>query len=87
MPYVIPYVAPRLGLVRKSSLYLTERTKAALAARAAETGRSEADLIRSAVDAALATPAAGAAGAARARPDPPVPGRLVGVGVGPGEAD
>jgi precorrin-2/cobalt-factor-2 C20-methyltransferase len=67
--------------VRKSSLYLTERTKAALAARAAETGRSEADLIRSAVDAALATPAA------TAHPDPPVPGRLVGVGVGPGEAD
>jgi precorrin-2/cobalt-factor-2 C20-methyltransferase len=73
--------------VRKSSLYLTERTKAALAVRAAETGRSEADLIRSAVDTALATPAPTAARAATARPDPAIPGRLVGVGVGPGEAD
>jgi precorrin-2/cobalt-factor-2 C20-methyltransferase len=70
--------------VRKSSLYLTDRTKAALAARAAQTGRSEADLIRSALDAALAAPAADPA---LARADPPVPGRLVGVGVGPGEAD
>jgi precorrin-2/cobalt-factor-2 C20-methyltransferase len=73
--------------VRKSSLYLTERMKAALAARAAETGRSEADLIRSAVDAVLAAPAPTAAAAAAARAHPPVPGRLVGVGVGPGEAD
>jgi precorrin-2/cobalt-factor-2 C20-methyltransferase len=70
--------------VRKSSLYLTERTKAALAARAAHTGRSEADLIRSALDAALAAPAGDPL---PVRPDPPVPGRLVGVGVGPGEAD
>src|SRR5262249_39597865 len=35
-------------------------------------------------DTALAAPAAEAAGA---RADPPVPGRLVGIGVGPGEAD
>jgi precorrin-2/cobalt-factor-2 C20-methyltransferase len=70
--------------VRKSSLYLTERTKAALAARAAQTGRSEADLIRRALDAALAVPAGDPA---PAQPDPPVPGRLVGIGVGPGEAD
>jgi precorrin-2/cobalt-factor-2 C20-methyltransferase len=70
--------------VRKSSLYLTERTKAALATRAAQTGRSEADLIRSALDAALAVPAGDPP---PARPDPPIPGRLVGVGVGPGEAD
>jgi precorrin-2/cobalt-factor-2 C20-methyltransferase len=77
--------------VRKSSLYLTDRTKAALAARAAETGRSEADLIRSALDAALTAPALAPApapaAAAAARADPPVPGRLVGIGVGPGEAD
>jgi precorrin-2/cobalt-factor-2 C20-methyltransferase len=70
--------------VRKSSLYLTERTKVALAARAAQTGRSEADLIRRALDAALAAPAGDPP---PARPDPAVPGRLVGVGVGPGEAD
>jgi precorrin-2/cobalt-factor-2 C20-methyltransferase len=74
--------------VRKSSVYLTERTKAALAARAAETGRSEADLIRGALDAALAEPVLPTAAQAASRPaDPPVPGRLVGVGVGPGEAD
>ena len=84
VPYVVPYVWRRLAPVRKSSLYLTERTKAALAARAVQTGRSEADLIRSALDAALATPAGDPP---PARPDPPVPGRLVGVGVGPGEAD
>jgi precorrin-2/cobalt-factor-2 C20-methyltransferase len=73
--------------VRKSSLYLTDRTKAALAARAAETGRSEAELIRSALDTALAAraPTPGAVDAGRA--DGPIPGRLVGVGVGPGEAD
>jgi precorrin-2/cobalt-factor-2 C20-methyltransferase len=70
--------------VRKSSIYLAERTKAALTARAAQTGRTEADLIRSALDVALATPVADPA---VTRPDPPVPGRLVGIGVGPGEPD
>jgi precorrin-2/cobalt-factor-2 C20-methyltransferase len=69
--------------VRKSSLYLTDRMRAAIAARAARTGRSEAQLIREAIEAALQGPPAPAAAAA----DPPVPGRLVGVGVGPGEAD
>ena len=70
--------------MRKSSLYLTERMKAELGARAARTGRSEADLIREAIDLALAT---SAAGPPAGPPDPPVPGRLVGVGVGPGEPD
>jgi precorrin-2/cobalt-factor-2 C20-methyltransferase len=74
-------------VVRKSSLYLTERAKAALAARAAATGRSEADLIRRALDAALAAPAPAPAAAPTEGADPPIPGRLVGVGVGPGEAD
>lgn len=71
--------------MQKSSLYLTDRQKAGLARRAAETGRSEAELIRAALDAALAAPVASnpPGGAA----DPPLPGRLVGVGVGPGEAD
>ncbi len=69
--------------MRKSSLYLPDRLKSALSARAAETGRSEADLIRDAVGTALSRPAHRPA----ARRDPPVPGRLVGVGVGPGEAD
>jgi precorrin-2/cobalt-factor-2 C20-methyltransferase len=69
--------------VRKSSLYLPDRLKSALSARAAETGRSEADLIREAVAAALSEPASRPI----THPDPPVPGRLVGVGVGPGETD
>ena len=69
--------------MRKSSLYLPDRLKSALSARAAETRRSEADLIRDAISTALAGPAADPAD----RRDPPVPGRLVGVGVGPGEAD
>ena len=42
--------------MRKSSLYLTDRLKAGLAGRAAQTGRSEADLIRAALEAALAEP-------------------------------
>jgi precorrin-2/cobalt-factor-2 C20-methyltransferase len=70
-------------LLRKSSLYLPDRTKAALAARAAATGRSEADLIRAALDAALAAPLQPTPPAV----DPPRPGRLVGVGVGPGDPD
>src|SRR5262249_43663919 len=59
--------------------------KAALAARAQATGQSEAEVIRAALTAALATPAP----AAMQNPplDPPVPGRLVGVGVGPGAPD
>jgi precorrin-2/cobalt-factor-2 C20-methyltransferase len=70
--------------VRKSSLYLTDRMKAELAARAAQSGRSEAELIRAAIDAALQAPAAAASKPAA---DPPIPGRLVGIGVGPGEPD
>jgi precorrin-2/cobalt-factor-2 C20-methyltransferase len=71
--------------VHKSSLYLTDRLKAGLARRAAQTGRSEAEVIRAALDTALAAPVTSAPPAGPA--DPPIPGRLVGVGVGPGEAD
>jgi precorrin-2/cobalt-factor-2 C20-methyltransferase len=71
--------------VRKSSLYLTDRMKAALADRARQTGRSEADVIRQALEAALSR-RPGAEPAAPAS-DPPVAGRLVGVGVGPGDPD
>jgi len=71
--------------VRKSSLYLTERMKSALAARAARTGRSEAELIREALDVALHQPMSRQP--AGADIDPPVGGRLVGIGVGPGEPD
>jgi precorrin-2/cobalt-factor-2 C20-methyltransferase len=71
--------------VRKSSLYLPDRLKTALRARAEATGRSEADLIREAVEGALARdPASRADGPT---PERPLPGRLVGIGVGPGEAD
>jgi precorrin-2/cobalt-factor-2 C20-methyltransferase len=69
--------------VRKTSVYLTDRLKAALAARAAQTGRSEADLVRTAIESALAGPDIAFVPAA----DPAVPGRLVGVGVGPGHPD
>ena len=69
--------------MRKSSLYLPDRLKAGLAARAEATGRSEAALIRDAIEAALAGDPPG-----RDRPEErPQPGRLVGVGVGPGESD
>ena len=95
MPYVV-------GPMRKTSVYLPDRLKDALAARAAATGRSEAEVIRAAIEAEVrrddpagAGPAGGEAGAGTgARPEhggspwePPVPGRLVGIGVGPGEAD
>jgi precorrin-2/cobalt-factor-2 C20-methyltransferase len=70
--------------MRKSSLYLPDRLKAALAARAAATGTSEAELIRGALENMLS---AGADRPIPTRSDPPVPGRLVGIGVGPGEPD
>ncbi len=69
--------------MHKSSLYLTDRLKAAVAARATESGCSEAEVIRAALESALAAPYRPDAPV----PDRPVPGRLVGVGVGPGEAD
>jgi precorrin-2/cobalt-factor-2 C20-methyltransferase len=69
--------------VRKTSVYLPDALKRRLEAAAQRTHRSEAQLLREAVEAAVeATPS---------RPstpsDPPVPGRLVGVGVGPGAPD
>jgi precorrin-2/cobalt-factor-2 C20-methyltransferase len=69
--------------VRKTSVYLPDHLKRALAERAASTGRSEADVLRAAVDEALSS----APAVTRVRADPPVPGRLVGVGVGPGDVD
>ena len=70
--------------VRKSSVYLPDALKRRLAARAEQTGRSEADLIRAAIDALLDDRTTATTTTASA-PDPPVPGRLVGVGVGPGD--
>ena len=80
--------------MRKSSIYLPEETKAALAAAARQAGLSEAQLIRRALELALSSPPPPAGSAPRrldlvgGRPkDGAVPGRLVGVGVGPGEPD
>ena len=67
----------------KTSLYLPDRLKAGLAARAGDAGTSEAELIRAALEAFLARPASLEGPA----PEKPVPGRLVGVGVGPGDPD
>jgi precorrin-2/cobalt-factor-2 C20-methyltransferase len=83
--------------MKKTSVYLPPRLKDALAARAAATGRSEAEVIRAALETEVWSAESGkapggtgaGAGAATSRPagEAPVPGRLVGVGVGPGEAD
>ena len=70
--------------MRKTSVYLPDRLKEALAARAEATGLSEAEVIRAALEAEV-RPDTGTR--PRPRPDRPVPGRLVGVGVGPGDAD
>jgi precorrin-2/cobalt-factor-2 C20-methyltransferase len=74
--------------MRKTSVYLPPRLKEALAARAAATGRSEAEVIRSALEAEVwSQPPERAVDATEHVSEVPVPGRLVGVGVGPGEAD
>jgi precorrin-2/cobalt-factor-2 C20-methyltransferase len=72
--------------MRKTSVYLPAHLKEALAARAVATGRSEAEVIRAALDAEVRStePRPGATNPGVERP---VPGRLVGIGVGPGEAD
>ncbi|MFP5320852.1 MAG: precorrin-2 C(20)-methyltransferase [Acidimicrobiia bacterium] len=67
--------------MRKTSVYLPDALKRRLAAVAARTHRSEAELIRAAVEHLVE------GGASPAPVEPPVPGRLVGVGVGPGGAD
>ncbi|HYH50126.1 MAG TPA: precorrin-2 C(20)-methyltransferase [Acidimicrobiia bacterium] len=68
--------------MQKTSVYLSPRLKQALADRAAATGRSEAEVIRAALEGEVRS-----AGAGAAAPEAPVPGRLVGVGVGPGDPD
>jgi precorrin-2/cobalt-factor-2 C20-methyltransferase len=67
--------------VRKTSVYLPDSLKRRLSALAERTHRSEAELIRSAVEHLAEGDASPAAA------ELPVPGRLVGVGVGPGSAD
>jgi len=78
--------------MRKTSVYLSPRLKDALAARAAATNRSEAEVIRAALEAEVWSaspegPPETGTGRDPALGGAPVPGRLVGIGVGPGEAD
>ena len=64
-------------------MYLPDQLKTQLSAVASRSRRSEAELIRTAIEQVVAEGTA-----AHAEPsEPPVPGRLVGVGVGPGAAD
>ncbi|MBW3574533.1 MAG: precorrin-2 C(20)-methyltransferase [Actinobacteria bacterium] len=67
--------------MRKTSVYLPDALKRRLSALAERRHRSQADLIRSAVEQLVEGDASSPA------PESPVPGRLVGVGVGPGSAD
>ena len=82
LPYVVPYVP-----VRKTSVYLPDHLKRALALTAGVSGRSEAEVLRAAVEAAVGPGAGATPGGASPALDAPVPGRLVGVGVGPGDPD
>lgn len=82
----VPYVYPTF--VRKTSVYLTEELKAALAALAGRSQRSEADLIRLAVErlvhgGAPALPVGERVAPVRPKGEP----RIVAVGVGPGDPD
>jgi precorrin-2/cobalt-factor-2 C20-methyltransferase len=89
VPYVVPYVGRRRGsVVKKTSVYLPDALKGRLAAVATRTGRSEAQLIRSAVERLVSSePAFGPIG----RTEDPVVQRhrrepaLVGLGMGPGD--
>jgi len=72
--------------MRKTSVYLTDELKESLAAAAAQSGRSEAEFIRAAIELAVQQAKTGSAAA----PAPPVRRSgpaLIGVGVGPGAAD
>lgn len=65
-------------------MYLPDHLKRALTASAAASRRSEADVIRAAVEAVVARTASEAPTTVA---EAPQPGRLVGVGVGPGDPD
>jgi precorrin-2/cobalt-factor-2 C20-methyltransferase len=65
-------------------VYLPDHLKRALTASAAASRRSEADVIRAAVEAVVARTASEAPTTVA---EAPQPGRLVGVGVGPGDPD
>jgi len=88
VPYVVPYAGREADRVRKTSVYLPEGLKTRLAAVAARTGRSEAQLIRLAVERLVdSAPTGGPVG----RTEDPVVRRhrrgaaLIGLGMGPGD--
>lgn len=72
--------------MRKTSVYLPDHLKRALTARASATRRSEAEVLRAAVELEVRARGPAAVKAVIAQ-DSPQPGRLVGVGVGPGDPD
>ncbi len=73
--------------MRKTSVYLPDELKASLAAAAARSGRSEADVIRLALERFVNAAAPPPPTDERARRPTPSGPRLVGVGVGPGDPD
>jgi precorrin-2/cobalt-factor-2 C20-methyltransferase len=77
--------------VKKTSVYLPDALKAELGAAAARTGRSEADLIRAAIERTVRSAGAedrgAAVGATRIHRPLPTGPCLVGVGVGPSDPD
>ncbi|MCU1343931.1 MAG: precorrin-2 C(20)-methyltransferase, partial [Acidimicrobiia bacterium] len=75
--------------MHKSSIYLPDELKQSVGALAARSGRSEAELIRQAIERLVAlsgpgAPTSSSASLADSRPTYPAPA-LVGVGVGPGD--
>lgn len=81
VPYAVPYVR-----MRKTSVYLTDELKESLASAATQSGRSEAEFIRAAIELAVQQTRAGSA-PVEAQPTRRPGPLLVGVGVGPGAAD
>ncbi len=75
------------GQMRKTSVYLPDDLKAALAAAANRSGRSEADTIRRAIEQFVRSGQPPAPADLRSRRPVPAGPALVGVGVGPGDPD
>ncbi|MGI8709820.1 MAG: SAM-dependent methyltransferase [Acidimicrobiales bacterium] len=72
--------------MRKTSVYLTDELKEALASAATQSGRSEAEFIRGAIELAVQQARVGSAPTEAPLAKRPGP-LLIGVGVGPGAAD
>lgn len=50
MPEAVPYVVPYNAAMRKTSVYLSDEQAERLARLAADEGRSQADIVRDAID-------------------------------------